>query len=77
MAMTAKVGPCSCPCDLPFTVGLLAGMLWRVNGMVMLSKGANMIPMEELEGRMNAEAHRQLVVSSRDGKTRCDNPWQL
>jgi hypothetical protein len=43
-------------------------MLWRVNGMVMLSKGANMIPMEELEGRMNAEAHRQLVVSSRDGR---------
>ena len=43
-------------------------MLWRVNGMIMLSKGANMIPMEELEGRMNAEAHRQLVVSSRDSK---------
>ena len=51
-----------------FTLFLLAGMLWRVNGMIMLSKGANMIPMEELEGRMNAEAHRQLVVSSRDGR---------
>jgi hypothetical protein len=43
-------------------------MLWRVNGMILLSRGANMIPMEELEGRYNAEAHRQLVVSSRDGE---------
>jgi beta-galactosidase/beta-glucuronidase len=27
------------------------GMFWRVNGAAILSKGANMIPMEELEGR--------------------------
>ena len=43
------------------------GMFWRVNGAAVWSKGANMIPMEELEGRMNAEAHRILVRSAADG----------
>ena len=28
------------------------GMLWRINGAAIFSKGANMIPMEELEGRV-------------------------
>lgn len=37
------------------------GMLWRVNGAVIWSKGANQIPMEELEGRMSADAHVQMV----------------
>eukprot|EP00045_Choanoeca_perplexa_P014478 m.170416 g.170416 ORF g.170416 m.170416 type:complete len:997 (-) comp16688_c0_seq4:1727-4717(-) len=51
------------------------GMLWRVNGLVMLSKGANMIPMEELEGRMSAEAHWQLVASSRDAGMNTLRVW--
>ena len=42
------------------------GMFFRVNGVGIYSRGANMIPMEELEGRMDAEAHRILVKSSAD-----------
>ncbi|EDQ89184.1 uncharacterized protein MONBRDRAFT_8157 [Monosiga brevicollis MX1] len=51
------------------------GMYWRVNGLLIFSRGANMIPMEELEGRMNAEAHRQLVVSARDGGMNTLRVW--
>eukprot|EP00730_Choanoeca_flexa_P008569 TRINITY_DN12506_c0_g2_i18.p1 TRINITY_DN12506_c0_g2~~TRINITY_DN12506_c0_g2_i18.p1 ORF type:complete len:975 (+),score=156.28 TRINITY_DN12506_c0_g2_i18:81-2927(+) len=51
------------------------GMLWRVNGMVMLAKGANMIPMEELEGRMSAEAHRRLVISAREAGMNTLRVW--
>ena len=40
------------------------GMFFRVNGAALYSRGANMIPMEELEGRMDGEAHRILVKSS-------------
>ena len=42
------------------------GMLFRVNGAPIFARGANMIPMEELEGRMRADAHRQLVRSAAD-----------
>ena len=42
------------------------GMHFRVNGVSMFSRGANMIPMEELEGRSLAEAHRRLVYSASD-----------
>ena len=34
------------------------GMFLRVNGAAILARGANMIPMDELEGRFDAEAHR-------------------
>ena len=37
------------------------GMFFRINGAALYSRGANMIPMEELEGRMDGEAHRILV----------------
>merc|ERR1712232_82372 len=40
------------------------GMLFRVNGGAIMSKGANMIPMEEMEGWMNADAHTILVKSA-------------
>jgi hypothetical protein len=40
------------------------GMWWRVNGAPIWSRGANMIPMEELEGRLSGPAHRQLVASA-------------
>eukprot|EP00662_Eupelagonemidae_sp_cell21_P023191 gene23191-26691_t len=36
------------------------GMYFRVNGAVVLSRGANMIPMEELEGWLDAGAHTAL-----------------
>jgi len=40
------------------------GMFFRINGAAIFSKGANMIPMEELEGRMSADAHTVLVESA-------------
>ena len=51
------------------------GMYFRINGAIMWSRGANMIPMEELEGRMNAEAHRQLVRSAVDGGMNTLRVW--
>ena len=41
------------------------GMFFRVNGAAIFSRGANMIPMEELEGRMNSDAHRCTCVCVR------------
>ena len=40
------------------------GMLFRVNGAALFSKGANVIPMDEFEGRMTAEAHTIMVESA-------------
>ena len=51
------------------------GMLWRVNGGAVVSRGANMIPMEELEGRMSGIAHRQLVKSAADGSFNTLRVW--
>ncbi len=39
-------------------------MIFRVNGAAIFARGANMIPMEELEGRLDADAHRYLVQSA-------------
>jgi len=43
------------------------GMYFRINGAAFWSKGSNVIPMENLEGRMNGEAHRIMVRSAADG----------
>eukprot|EP01052_Picozoa_sp_SAG31_P012494 SAG31_NODE_732_length_12494_cov_3.395482_8_plen_316_part_00 len=43
------------------------GMYWRVNGAAILAKGSSMVPMEELEGRMSADAHYQLVKTAAFG----------
>jgi beta-galactosidase/beta-glucuronidase len=51
------------------------GMFWRINGAAILSKGANMIPMEELEGRMSANAHVQLVQNAVDGGMNTLRVW--
>ena len=50
-------------------------MFFRVNGAPLYSRGANMIPMEELEGRMDAEAHRILVKSSADAGMNTLRVW--
>jgi beta-galactosidase/beta-glucuronidase len=39
------------------------GMYFRINGAVVTARGANFIPMDQLEGRLTDEAH-QLAVSS-------------
>ena len=50
-------------------------MLFRVNGGAIFARGANMIPMEELEGRMNAEAHTQLVRNAADAQFNMLRVW--
>eukprot|EP00038_Savillea_parva_P004143 m.134586 g.134586 ORF g.134586 m.134586 type:complete len:1103 (-) comp11390_c0_seq3:144-3452(-) len=51
------------------------GMFFRVNGAAVYSRGANMVPMEELEGRMDGEAHRILVRSSADAGMNTLRVW--
>ncbi|EDQ89170.1 uncharacterized protein MONBRDRAFT_25837 [Monosiga brevicollis MX1] len=51
------------------------GMYFRVNGLIIFSRGANMIPMENLEGRMSAEAHRQIVRNAHDGGMNTLRVW--
>jgi len=43
------------------------GMYFRINGAAFWSKGSNVIPMENLEGRISGEAHRVMVRSAADG----------
>ena len=40
------------------------GMFFRINGAVVYSRGANMIPMDLLEGRWSDQRHRTLVQSA-------------
>eukprot|EP00117_Sycon_ciliatum_P046191 scpid34575/ scgid33108/ Beta-mannosidase; Lysosomal beta A mannosidase; Mannanase len=51
------------------------GMFFRVNGAAVFNRGANMIPMEELEGRMNAVAFSRLVQSAVDGRMNMLRVW--
>ena len=51
------------------------GMFWRVNGAPIMPRGANQIPMEELEGRMSGVAHRRLVQSAVDGGLNTLRVW--
>eukprot|EP01116_Phalansterium_solitarium_P018951 TRINITY_DN5166_c2_g1_i1.p1 TRINITY_DN5166_c2_g1~~TRINITY_DN5166_c2_g1_i1.p1 ORF type:complete len:461 (-),score=159.37 TRINITY_DN5166_c2_g1_i1:31-1413(-) len=50
-------------------------MRFKVNGADMYSRGGNMIPMEELEGRVSAEAHRILVQSAVDAGMNTFRLW--
>jgi hypothetical protein len=40
------------------------GMYFRINGAVLWSRGANIVPMDQLEGRLTDEAHRMVVQSA-------------
>ena len=51
------------------------GMVWRINGAAIMPRGANMIPMEELEGRLSGAAHRRLVQSAVDGGMNTLRVW--
>ena len=51
------------------------GLRYRINGEPIFSRGANMIPMDELEGRYSAEAHARVVLSARDGRMNILRVW--
>jgi beta-galactosidase/beta-glucuronidase len=42
-------------------------MMFRVNGAATYARGGNKVPMELLDGRMTAVAHRRLVQSAAEG----------
>mmetsp|Transcript_19024 Transcript_19024/g.23340 ORF Transcript_19024/g.23340 Transcript_19024/m.23340 type:complete len:156 (-) Transcript_19024:756-1223(-) len=50
-------------------------MLFRVNGAAIWSRGANMIPMEELEGRMTSDAFKRLLLSASEANMNMLRVW--
>lgn len=51
------------------------GMYFRVNGALVLARGANFIPMDQLEGRLSEEAHRIAVRSAADANMNMMRVW--
>lgn len=51
------------------------GMYFRVNGALLLARGANFIPMDQLEGRLSDEAHRIAVQSAADANMNMMRIW--
>jgi beta-mannosidase len=47
----------------------------RVNGAAVYSRGANKIPMDLIDGRMSATAHRRLVQSAADAHMNTLRIW--
>ena len=50
-------------------------MFFRVNGASVYARGGNKVPMDLLDGRMDAEAHRQLVRSAAEGNMNTLRVW--
>jgi len=50
-------------------------MFFRVNGAAVYARGGNKIPMELLDGRMSAVAHRNLVKSAAEGNFNMLRIW--
>ena len=51
------------------------GMFFRVNGAVVLARGANFVPMDQLEGRLSDEAHRIAVQSAATANMNMIRVW--
>jgi hypothetical protein len=51
------------------------GMLLRVNGAALMVRGANMIPLDELEGRYSAAATARLVRSAAEARMNVLRVW--
>lgn len=50
-------------------------MFFRVNGAPLYARGANLVPMENLEGRLDARAHATLVNSAADAGANMIRVW--
>jgi hypothetical protein len=51
------------------------GMFFRVNGAALFARGADIVPMEELEGRLSADAYTTLVNSAADAHMNAFRVW--
>ena len=51
------------------------GMFFRVNGAPVYARGGNKVPMDLLEGRMSAAAHRRLVQTAAEGNMNMLRVW--
>lgn len=51
------------------------GMYFRVNGALVMARGANFIPMDQLEGRLTDKAHRLSVQSAADANMNMIRVW--
>jgi len=51
------------------------GMFFRVNGAAIYARGGNLVPMEELEGRLDADAHAIMVNSAADANMNMMRIW--
>ena len=51
------------------------GMRFCINGAPIFARGANIIPMDNMEGRYSAAAHRRMVWNARDGGMNIMRIW--
>ena len=51
------------------------GMFFRVNGAAIYARGGNVVPMEELEGRLDADAYAIMVNSAADAQMNMMRVW--
>jgi beta-mannosidase len=51
------------------------GMFFRINGAAIYARGGNLVPMEELEGRLDAGAYATLVRSTADANFNIMRVW--
>ena len=51
------------------------GMYFRINGAIVMARGANFIPMDQLEARLSSEAHRIVVQSASKANMNMIRVW--
>lgn len=51
------------------------GMYFRVNGAIVMARGANFVPMDQLEGRLSSEAHKIAVQSASKANMNMIRVW--
>ena len=61
--------------DIPLYGTGSFGMYFRINGKAVWARGANVVPMEQLEGRFSDKAHIELVKSAFDANMNMLRVW--